>query len=225
MMTELITRTISAVVLLGCFFWAYLHSTLLFSLLLLAALFIITVFEWSKLIDITRKFRFIVICLLYPIFPMLSLILLNRCYRSVDMLLPLYPFLISWVYDTMGYFVGKAIGYHKICPTISPGKTWEGLMGSLIGVFLANVFFLQQITIEPFYDLTKRFSTILIFSVLITLTAFAGGMMISYLKRSKGLKDTGSLLPGHGGLLDRFDSILFVGLLVWVTMLVNALLR
>ncbi len=224
-MSEFIQRTVSAIILLGCFFGAYLHSSLLFSLLLLAALMIILVFEWPKLMTKTSTFQFICISLLYPITPMMGLVLLNNTYRPVDMILPLYPFIISWIYDTMGYFVGKLIGFHKICPTISPGKSWEGLLGSLIGVFFGNVILLQRISIKPFYALTNNFAHIFAFSVVITLVAFTGGIMISYLKRCNALKDTGTLLPGHGGLLDRFDSILFVAVLVWIVILAGSFLK
>lgn len=219
MISEFVVRTISAMILLVCFFGAYLHSSLLFSLLLLAALLIIMFFEWPKLIDTSSKLRFMALSLFYPVAPMFGLIMLNGLYRSSDMMLPLYPFVISWVYDSMGYFVGKGIGSHKICPSISPGKSWEGLMGSFVGVFLCNVMLLQRIIIKPFFELTSNFTSMLIFSLILTIVAFSGGMMISYLKRLKGLKDTGSLLPGHGGLLDRFDSILFVGVFVWCVML------
>ena len=221
MISEFLMRTVSAVILIGCFFIAYLHSMALFTYTLLAALLIMLVFEWPSLIDSTSKISFIVISLFYPIAPMFGLIILNACFRPADMLLPLYPFVISWIYDTMGYLVGKMVGYHKICPNISPGKTWEWLVGSFIGVFIGNVCFLQRITVEPFYQITTRFTSMLIYSMLLTLTAFSGGMMLSYLKRRKGLKDAGSLLPGHGGLLDRFDSIFFVGMFVWGVILVE----
>lgn len=225
MIGELLTRTMSALVLLVCFFWAYLHSALLFSMLLGASLFIIVCFEWSELLETASHIRFFFITLMYPILPMLGLILLTQWYRHLDLLFPLYPFIISWIYDTMGYLVGITIGNHKIWPSISPGKSWEGLAGSLVGVFIGNLFMLQKISIEPFYTITKRFSTMFTFSVVITLAAFFGGMMISALKRRRGLKDTGSLLPGHGGLLDRFDSILFVGVVVWVVLIGESFFR
>lgn len=225
MIGELFTRTFSAIVLLGCFLGAYLHSTMLFSLLLFAALLIILVFEWPNLVDRKPFSLFIFISLLYPIAPMIGLILLNGWFRPIDLLFPLYPFIISWIYDTMGYMVGSLIGVHKICPSISPGKSWEGLLGSFVGVLLGNVVLLQRITIDPFNAFATQFKTLLMFSLAVTCIAFTGGMMISLLKRRKGLKDAGSLLPGHGGLLDRFDSIFFVGMLVWGILLTSEFLR
>lgn len=219
MIGELFKRTFTALILLGCFFGAYLHSGMLFGLLLLTVLIIIMGYEWPLLLNIESKWRFALLSLFYPILPMLMLIFMTALYRSQDMLFPLYPFIIAWIYDTMGYFVGISFGIHKILPSVSPRKSWEGLVGSLIGVFIGNLILLQRITVSPFFLIPRHFHYILAFSCLTTLVAFAGGMFISYLKRLQNLKDTGSLLPGHGGLLDRFDSILFIGVLVFSVLL------
>ncbi|MBQ7705698.1 MAG: phosphatidate cytidylyltransferase [Selenomonadaceae bacterium] len=111
-------------------------------------------------------------------------------------------FLCTWASDTFAYFIGSAIGSHKIAPSISPNKTVEGVFGSIIGtVFTAVVFghFLFA------FDMTQM----LILGLIMAFAATLGDLAESALKRFAGLKDSGFLIPGHGGVLDRFDSILF----------------
>jgi phosphatidate cytidylyltransferase len=109
---------------------------------------------------------------------------------------------IIWAADTGAYFAGKQFGQRKLAPSISPGKTWEGLFGG-IGTALLIALLLAHYTIGlP--------GTLLWFIVLIVVTALtsaAGDLFISLHKRTMGLKDAGKLFPGHGGVLDRFDSL------------------
>lgn len=216
MMTEFTKRTLTSIVLIGCFGGAYLHSTLLYLLLLGAVLFLILFFEWPNLFSPEDKVVYWVGSLFYPIAPMVGLMALDYCYRDSSMLIPLYPLLVAWTADTFGYVIGSALGSHKICPTISPGKSWEGLLGSVIGVIGLNYLFMWRLNIVPFTYYAKSHEFLLIISVVQTVIAFLGGIFISYLKRKKGLKDTGHVLPGHGGFLDRFDSVFFVVLVTWL---------
>ncbi|MBM3886509.1 hypothetical protein FJ364_01150, partial [Candidatus Dependentiae bacterium] len=112
--------------------------------------------------------------------------------------------------------VGKLIGNHKICPTISPGKSWEGLLGSFIGVVGINFLILPKIEASFAAMVSSRIGYMLAFSAALTVVAFLGGLLLSVLKRSKNLKDAGNVLPGHGGFLDRFDSVFSVILIVWL---------
>ncbi len=216
-------RFVTGSILGFCFFGSYFHSLLLFTLILFALLFIILFFEWPQLINlkITNP-KYWAISLFYPTLPISTLIYLNLKFRSSDFLFPLYPFFVSWCADTGAYILGKLIGKHKICPTISPGKSWEGLLGGFISVTVFNVLVLPGIKTFPFVIYLQSFFPILLFSFLVTIIAFLGDIFISYLKRKRNLKDTGNLLPGHGGLLDRFDSVLFVSTLILLIILVNA---
>ncbi len=216
MMTEFTKRTFTSIALIVCFGGAYLDSTLLYLLLLGAVLVLILIFEWPNLFSHEDKTVYWALSGLYPISPMLGLMALDYWYRDCSMLIPLYPLLIAWTADTFGYLVGQAIGVHKICPTISPGKSWEGLMGSIFGVIGLNYLFMWRLNIVPFTYYAKTHEFLLIISVVQTVIAFLGGIFISYLKRKKGLKDTGHVLPGHGGFLDRFDSVFFVVLATWL---------
>jgi phosphatidate cytidylyltransferase len=114
--------------------------------------------------------------------------------------------LTVWAADTFAYFGGRLIGRHKLAPTLSPGKTWEGLViGSLAGVFVSFV---------ALYDTRHTYLRIweaVVFGIVVVLAAVVGDLFESMLKRDMQVKDTGRLLGGHGGILDRVDALLFAG--------------
>ncbi|MCW5962080.1 MAG: phosphatidate cytidylyltransferase [Pyrinomonadaceae bacterium] len=112
-------------------------------------------------------------------------------------------FLIVMGADTGGYYVGKNLGKHKLVPKISPGKTWEGVIGGLVfsSIFAA----VASLTFFP--ELSIQFSIPL--AVVMTLVGLFGDLSESAIKRGAGAKDAANILPGHGGLLDRLDSLLF----------------
>jgi phosphatidate cytidylyltransferase len=109
--------------------------------------------------------------------------------------------------DTGAYFVGSAIGRHKLIPHISPGKTWEGLLGGVLGGLLA------ALALSGLLGLSL--AQALALGLLICAAAVCGDLSESFIKRAVGVKDSGHLIPGHGGILDRVDSILFVLLAVY----------
>lgn len=219
---ELFKRTVTSVALISCLGGAYLHSTTLYSALLIALDLMIFNFELPNLFPISPLKRF-ALSIIYPGISIACLILLNEVYRPENMILPLYPFFIAWSADTCGYFVGKAIGRHKMCPTISPGKSWEGFGGSILGVFAMHIFLSPVLTNTPF-ALNIGWAKIALLAVIMTSIAFLGGLMLSYFKRKQGLKDAGNVLPGHGGFLDRFDSVFFVAPATWIILLLTQFL-
>lgn len=207
---------------------AYLHSIAMFSFLLIAVLLIILFFEWPALMPTTTG-RYILITIIYPAAPFFCLLYLNYRYHYDNIWLPLYPFLIAWAADTFGYLVGKTFGRNKMCPSISPGKSWEGFIGSLAGVMAINLLILPKITIAPFsyyanlwYLLgpTKSWLYFTLFCLCQTTMAFIGGLFLSKLKRMSGVKDAGTILPGHGGFLDRFDSVLTTVVFTWLLIII-----
>jgi phosphatidate cytidylyltransferase len=114
--------------------------------------------------------------------------------------------------DTAAYFVGKAIGRHKMAPGISPGKTREGALGGLLGAVIVSVLF----TLNTPLQLSLSWWQAIILGLLISVFGQLGDLVESLLKRNFGVKDSGNLMPGHGGLLDRLDSILFAGVVVYL---------
>lgn len=119
-----------------------------------------------------------------------------------------------WSSDIGGYIFGKLIGGRKLCPTISPNKTWAGLIGAcLFPYFILDgylAFFATNLSAREmvYWSLGS--------SLVIGLLGQAGDMLISMLKRRVGLKDTGRLIPGHGGVLDRIDAMMLVIITIWM---------
>ena len=120
-------------------------------------------------------------------------------------------FLGTWASDTFAYFAGRAWGKHRIVPNISPNKTLEGFIGGFIGTIVVGVVY------SHFTGIDMGLGAVL--SVLIGIAAPLGDLFESKLKRISGVKDSGNILPGHGGVLDRFDSILFVAPVVFFFLL------
>jgi phosphatidate cytidylyltransferase len=118
-------------------------------------------------------------------------------------LIPVSVIALVWINDTFAYLAGSLLGRHPMTPRLSPKKTWEGFMGGLLISLVAGwLVFRLSGTFTP--------ATWIIGASVISLLGLAGDLFESWLKRKYNVKDTGSLLPGHGGILDRFDSLLFV---------------
>lgn len=130
------------------------------------------------------------------------LICIGNFYDSFTPLLILGSFILVWVNDTFAYIVGKNFGKQKLFPSISPKKTVEGFLG---GLFFACVvsYFIWYLT-----D-TLTFTDWLILAIIVSVFGTIGDLIESKFKRQAGVKDSGVIMPGHGGLLDRLDSIIF----------------
>ena len=118
---------------------------------------------------------------------------------------------VIWVSDSMGYFVGSAVGRHKLAPRISPGKTWEGAVGAILFVvayaFLWGLFSTNVLP-SKYTDSAIGWFTLSGIMCLLAVLGIYGDLFESFLKRAAGVKDSGTILPGHGGALDRIDALL-----------------
>jgi phosphatidate cytidylyltransferase len=115
----------------------------------------------------------------------------------------LYGLMLVWVADTGAYFSGRRFGRNKLAPAISPGKTREGVLGAIVLVAV------YSIIASYYFSLDLRATVyLLLLAVILTLVSVAGDLYESVLKREQGVKDSGRILPGHGGALDRIDSML-----------------
>ena len=133
---------------------------------------------------------------------------------------PLFPtsvIALVWISDTLSYICGRLLGRHPFTPTLSPGKTWEGFMGGVI---------LTTLSAWLFYHFTGTYTALTWFisGFLVSLLGVAGDLFESGLKRSYGLKDMSNILPGHGGILDRFDSLFFVAPAVFILLLLQQMM-
>ncbi len=123
------------------------------------------------------------------------------------------PFICSWVSDVFAYFVGRLLGKHKLIPEISPKKTIEGSIGGI--VFAALAMLLYGFIVDSFFDaITVNYLVLGLMGFVLSIISQIGDLIASSLKREYGVKDYSNLLPGHGGIADRFDSIFAISLLV-----------
>lgn len=126
--------------------------------------------------------------------------------RAESLWMMLYALLIVWITDSGAYLIGRKIGKNKLAPHISPNKTWEGSIGgSLSAVVIVGAYLYFVQAAFPY-----SFSTMLLWTLVFSVGGQLGDLIESAFKRHYGVKDSGKILPGHGGILDRFDSLLFV---------------
>jgi len=115
---------------------------------------------------------------------------------------------IAWIADTAAYFSGRAFGRRKLAPLVSPGKTWEGVYGALVAVALyATLLAFAAPALAPVATTAGRVLAWVLFAVAVAGLSIVGDLYESLQKRIAGLKDSGALLPGHGGVLDRIDAL------------------
>lgn len=133
-------------------------------------------------------------------------------YTKIDgIYLLLFAFFAGWMTDIFAYFVGSKLGKHKLCPKISPKKSVEGAIGGVVGAILLNVLLL--FVFKKFFfteESALSYIAVIFLSIILSVVSMFGDLAASTIKRNFGIKDFGKLLPGHGGIMDRFDSVLFV---------------
>lgn len=123
------------------------------------------------------------------------------------------PFVIAFLSDASAYFTGMAFGKHKLAPDLSPKKTVEGAVGGLVGATLGTM--LTGLFFQTFFgEWEFHYPVLALFGFLGSVASQLGDLSFSYIKREYGIKDFGKILPGHGGILDRFDSVIFCAPLV-----------
>ena len=135
----------------------------------------------------------------------LSLVLLHER-RPDGVSLVLFLLVLVWIADSSAYFAGRHWGRHKLCPGISPGKTLEGVLGSLLATALFALAFTLVTKMQAIESLI-----FLVICMVTVLVSVSGDLAVSLIKRKAQLKDSGSLLPGHGGIMDRIDSLTAAG--------------
>ena len=122
----------------------------------------------------------------------------------IELKILLFVFILTWIFDTFAYLIGTKYGKHKMIPKISPNKSWEGFTGGLIiSVIISFVLF----NLDFFSNETNSIILIII-GFILPFTATIGDLIISQFKRQSGVKDTGTIIPGHGGILDRIDALM-----------------
>lgn len=125
--------------------------------------------------------------------------------RNTGLSYLVFLLLITIFTDTFAYIIGSLIGKYKMCPSVSPNKSWEGFIGGLVlGTFVSTVFYVTT------FDYTGNIFILILIVLILSIIGQLGDLVFSAIKRSYNIKDYGNIMPGHGGVLDRLDSILFV---------------
>jgi len=188
-MNETLKRALSGAVYVAVMWIGTSYSETSFKLLF-AILGLVCMYEIWKL----RKGKTKIIAFLYILIP-LALV------HKIDQEIILLMFVLTWTFDTFAYLLGVKFGKHKIMPSVSPKKSWEGFVGGFIFTVIAAY-------------LTTNFSEIelnqaIAISLFLPFTATIGDLIESHYKREAGVEDSGNFIPGHGGMLDRMDAFMF----------------
>lgn len=194
--TQLSTRALSAAILIPLTLFVFYLGGLTFTAICMLVA-VLMAYEWSDMIaSANRKWQLIGV--LYIIAPMISLIYLRSTEQGL--VLVFYLFFLVWATDIGAYMFGIMLGGPKIAPNISPAKRWSGALGGLLMAVLISTIFVA-------FNLLPSKSFIYA-SVVLSILGQVGDFLESYFKRLFSIKDSGSLIPGHGGILDRADSII-----------------
>jgi len=114
--------------------------------------------------------------------------------------------------DTLAFFIGRALGRHRLAPSISPNKSWEGAIGGVFGAIIVSLLFVLPTPLS----LPLSYGQAVILALLVSVFGQFGDLAESLLKRNLGVKESGKMIPGHGGFLDRMDSVVFAGIVVYL---------
>lgn len=123
-------------------------------------------------------------------------------------------FIGAWTTDAGAYFVGVAMGKHKLIPSVSPHKTVEGAVGGVLGCILGYAIYGAVLSLA--FAVKVNWAALMILAVIIAVVDQFGDLIASYIKREQGIKDFGTIFPGHGGVLDRFDSIIAIAPVIYI---------
>jgi len=196
---SIIKRTLSGAVYVAIMWFGTSYSQLSFNLLF-GIILLVCLYEMYRL----RKGKTKILAYAYVLVPFLLIQFFDMTDSDYpespfDPSIILLMFILTWTFDTFAYLVGVQYGKHKIIPSVSPKKSWEGFIGGFLLTIIA-AYMSQKI----FIHITLR--DILFVSIILPFTATLGDLIASHYKREAGVKDSGDFIPGHGGLLDRMDA-------------------
>lgn len=181
--------------------WEKLYFIFMF--VAFATFFAIWLFNYGKLSLVMVETAFFAGAVIPMIF---SVIVRIRMMENGEFMI-LFPFVAAWMTDTGAYFVGSFLGKHKLCEKISPKKTVEGAVGGVVVCILALIAFAKIMEVN--FSMQVEYPLLAIGALVLSVLAQIGDLSFSLIKREYNIKDYGNLFPGHGGVLDRFDSTVF----------------
>ncbi len=206
-MSELVVRSFAAVVMIVIALVATMEGGYVFAVLAAAAATAVF-YEWTRLVRGWGPVWY-VSGFVYALAAALALLWV-RDRADNGIALVFWVFAIVWATDIGAYFTGRAIGGPKLAPAISPGKTWAGFYGGIVAATIVAGAWAMFTGLDP---------VLLLLAPLFSVAAQGGDLFESWMKRRAGVKDSGRLLPGHGGVLDRLDGLLPVAILTAASVL------
>ena len=216
MLTRIITGAVALIIFIPVLFFSH---TIIFNIAI-AVIALAATLEILNCAGVVKKrknipAKDIAICFFAIIFIAVSFasIIITRRSENGDILY-LLIFIGAWTSDTFAYFTGRLLGRHKLAPVISPKKTIEGAVGGVI--FCALAFVLYGFIISNIKDMQPDYILLGVTGLAISVISILGDLAMSAIKRYYGVKDYGAIFPGHGGVLDRFDSVMAAALLIMV---------
>jgi phosphatidate cytidylyltransferase len=198
-MNNTINRCLTSCILLSLLYFAWVFPIFMTFSLIISCVYIL-IFEWPLLAK-----NSLYVWLITPFYIVIPFLIFLNLNFSTERDLLFACILIIAAFDSGSYVCGKLCGTHRLCPSISPNKTVEGVVGGVLAAYTTAYAFFKILFPNTFLLFFNYF-----YIFIICFFALCGDLFESWLKRKAGLKDSGSLLPGHGGLLDRFDSYLWI---------------
>ena len=175
----------------------------------------VSLFAYMVISKLNRNIRDITVTVMSLIYiPTLFSFIKRVLMLENGRLLLWYVILGAYASDTFAYFIGRRFGKNKLCPTISPNKTVEGSIGGIIGVIISYV--VLTIVGNVYFNFHMNVVYWVLIAIVASIVGQMGDLTASAIKRYCGIKDFGNLIPGHGGILDRFDSLIFVAPIVYI---------
>ncbi|MBO4937872.1 MAG: CDP-archaeol synthase [Oscillospiraceae bacterium] len=198
-------------------FWDAVHAWGMIGLML----FIMLLFAEMMMSHVKITFDKICMCLVAGVLVPLLLSSLIRIHTmKIGKFMVLIPFIVAFASDSGAYFAGRYFGAHKLAPVISPHKTVEGAVGGVICAVLCMIIYAVVLDLPvELFNFNVNYLYAALYGLLGSLVGIVGDLCFSVIKRQTGIKDYGNLIPGHGGFLDRFDSMMLVGPLMEALML------
>jgi phosphatidate cytidylyltransferase len=191
-MNETLKRALSGAVYVSIMWMGTSYSELSFHILF-SVILVVCLYEMRKL----RKGKTKILAFIYILTPLLLVHLYTQK-------IILFIFILTWTFDTFAYLFGVKFGKHKIMPSISPKKSWEGFAGGLLFTLIATSVLIKIGFLPQNGSYLNFYST----AFFIPFTATLGDFIESHFKRQAGVKDSGNFIPGHGGMLDRMDAFM-----------------
>ncbi|MCL1868659.1 MAG: phosphatidate cytidylyltransferase [Paludibacter sp.] len=185
---------------------AFINSKLFYLAIIILAVYVLLIFA-VFIIEIFRKkpnpVHNIAYFLLGQIYITVPFVFMFEIFKEFNAVFLLALFVLIWTNDVFAYLIGSLVGKHKLCERISPNKSWEGFFGGLVGALIAGFVF------SKIYAENINLIQWLGFAFVVAVFGALGDLFESLIKRTVGVKDSGNIMPGHGGFLDRLDSALF----------------